>query len=316
MKRRVRMTDVRTGALLPQVGGTLRVVKVSPDRQKVTVAYVREPGRESIDLGAKFAGKPSANIYAWDGTGYWRGRDHRGDKHYLTIYRAPQERAQEAAWMARLLRAHGAPNPMQTARRLVRRGMTREQLEEKIARGESYASGDPSRRGRTRRDPGRGEPRQIAFTTDKTRRPTAYYLLRWVGGLRWIRMSYDRAKLLVSEGKAVEVPYIRNPSSRDASARDRRGRSRRDESAYDAIRRAGIPTDHHESDLYVLDTPEARQILSQHGRRYTRFLSNTDRKVWLDVPFAYAPFWARRAGARPGLAKARARDARRRPRRT
>jgi hypothetical protein len=97
-----------------------------------------------------------------------------------------------------------------------------------------------------------------------------------------------------------------------------RARTRRDESesAYTAIVRAGIPTDHHESDLYVLDTPEARRILAEHGRAYSRFISATDRRYWLDVPFAYAPFWTKKTRVvlhRPGLAKARLRDAKKKP---
>lgn len=55
--------------------------------------------------------------------------------------------------------------------------------------------------------------------------------------------------------------------------------------------RAGVPYDHHESDLYLLDTPQAREILARHGLKGERFTSQIDGKAWLDVPFAYSPWW-------------------------
>ena len=58
--------------------------------------------------------------------------------------------------------------------------------------------------------------------------------------------------------------------------------------------RAGIPTDHHESDLYVLDTPEARETIKKYGYKFTTFTSDVDGKRWIDVPFAYAPFWEKK----------------------
>lgn len=48
----------------------------------------------------------------------------------------------------------------------------------------------------------------IAFTADKNGRPIAYY---WSRSLypRWIRIGYDRAKLLVATKQADEVPYVK-----------------------------------------------------------------------------------------------------------
>lgn len=62
---------------------------------------------------------------------------------------------------------------------------------------------------------------------------------------------------------------------------------------YAALVAAGLQTDHNNlgSDLYVLDTPEAREIIKAHGRTATPFTSEIDHKVWLDLPFAYTPFW-------------------------
>lgn len=62
---------------------------------------------------------------------------------------------------------------------------------------------------------------------------------------------------------------------------------------------AAIPTDNHESDLYVPDTPEARAILARHGKKVDgwnvqRFTSAIDGKPWLDIPFAFQPYWDKR----------------------
>lgn len=67
-------------------------------------------------------------------------------------------------------------------------------------------------------------------------------------------------------------------------------------SLYQDLRDAKIPTDHHESDLYVLDTPVARALIAKHGKKGSGFTSQIDRKRWLDVPFAYDPFWKKKSG--------------------
>lgn len=53
---------------------------------------------------------------------------------------------------------------------------------------------------------------------------------------------------------------------------------------------ARLETDHHESDLYVLDTPEARAIMARHGKPLAPF-RGTDGRPWLDAAFEYLPFW-------------------------
>lgn len=70
-------------------------------------------------------------------------------------------------------------------------------------------------------------------------------------------------------------------------------------SVYSAMVAAGIPTDHHESDLYVKDTPEARAILMTHDKKpgtwgCPGFTSAIDGTRWLDVPFCYDPYWEKR----------------------
>jgi len=67
-------------------------------------------------------------------------------------------------------------------------------------------------------------------------------------------------------------------------------------SIYTEMVQAGIQIDCHESDLYVIDCPESRAILANHGKRpddwnVQQFTSQLDGKGWLDIPFQYSPFW-------------------------
>lgn len=71
---------------------------------------------------------------------------------------------------------------------------------------------------------------------------------------------------------------------------------------YEQAREAGIPCDHHGSDLYVQDCEEARELLEKwralhHSPKL--FRSQVDGKMWWDVPFAYDPHWSRRVSKRP-----------------
>lgn len=66
---------------------------------------------------------------------------------------------------------------------------------------------------------------------------------------------------------------------------------------YDEVVRRGLEHDHHESDLYLKDTPAARQLLTCYFRSLasvTRFIHQAQRTPWFDIPFAYAPFWRER----------------------
>ena len=56
---------------------------------------------------------------------------------------------------------------------------------------------------------------------------------------------------------------------------------------YQALQAAGIPTDHHESDLYVKDTPEAQTILQQNGIQGQPFIDSIDHEPWLEISFGY-----------------------------
>lgn len=70
--------------------------------------------------------------------------------------------------------------------------------------------------------------------------------------------------------------------------------SRTKKDLYTALTEAGIPTANHESDLYFKFTPHSMQILDKYpleAGNAKRFTNNIDGKIWVDVPFAYTPFW-------------------------
>lgn len=65
---------------------------------------------------------------------------------------------------------------------------------------------------------------------------------------------------------------------------------------YDTAKAAGIPIDHHASDLYLQATPAARALITAwdyriDGWRVRTFRSQIDGRTWYDIPFAYRPFW-------------------------
>jgi len=84
-------------------------------------------------------------------------------------------------------------------------------------------------------------------------------------------------------------------------AREHRGvRDHGAKSLYDKLKDAGQTLDHHESDLYVKWTPEAEAIIKAHGgteaanaRPFT-YQRNGKGERWIDVPFAYIPWWDKR----------------------
>jgi len=66
------------------------------------------------------------------------------------------------------------------------------------------------------------------------------------------------------------------------------------ESLYAALVEAKIQIDHHESDLYFPATEQTAAILAKfplQQQNATHFKCQTDQKLWVDVPFAYLPFW-------------------------
>jgi len=64
---------------------------------------------------------------------------------------------------------------------------------------------------------------------------------------------------------------------------------------YEEMEAAGLVRGNHCSDLYVLDTPEAREIIKRH-RVFgpvpaSAFRSNVDGSALIDITFAFDPFW-------------------------
>jgi len=66
--------------------------------------------------------------------------------------------------------------------------------------------------------------------------------------------------------------------------------SNSEKSIFEILKERGIPTDHHESDLYVKATPEAIELTKDFESREF-FTSNIDGERWIDLPFRYDPFW-------------------------
>jgi len=70
------------------------------------------------------------------------------------------------------------------------------------------------------------------------------------------------------------------------------------ETLFQKIVLAGIEFDHHESDLYIKDCPETREILEEfplnksNARAFRSEIEPHD--MYLDVPFAYEPWWIKR----------------------
>lgn len=59
----------------------------------------------------------------------------------------------------------------------------------------------------------------------------------------------------------------------------------------------GLDRDSHESDLYLRVTPQARALVMAYKFRsnVSTFVSQIDKQRWYDIPFAYQPFWDRKA---------------------
>ena len=65
---------------------------------------------------------------------------------------------------------------------------------------------------------------------------------------------------------------------------------------YESLKAAGIETDHHESDLYFPATQSSREILARFPLQKSNarpFVNQVSGGVWIDVPFAWDPYWER-----------------------
>lgn len=65
-------------------------------------------------------------------------------------------------------------------------------------------------------------------------------------------------------------------------------------SLYEQLRDAGCALDNHESDLYVKATPEAVRLVTASKRFCSYFTHQGTGELWLDVAFAYDPWWKAR----------------------
>lgn len=54
-----------------------------------------------------------------------------------------------------------------------------------------------------------------------------------------------------------------------------------------------IPMESHESDLYLQVNEDSIKLVNEYEfkQNVTKFISQTDKKEWFDIPFAYEPFW-------------------------
>lgn len=55
----------------------------------------------------------------------------------------------------------------------------------------------------------------------------------------------------------------------------------------------------HYSDLYVRYTPEVGKLVRRSGLAYSCFTNQVEGGCWIDVPFAYDPFWEGKKGRVP-----------------
>lgn len=68
------------------------------------------------------------------------------------------------------------------------------------------------------------------------------------------------------------------------------------QSIYQRLQAIGAEMDSHESDLYVRWTPDVGAILKTYEfRTNCQGFTGRDGKPWVDIPFAYDPWWERRA---------------------
>ena len=69
---------------------------------------------------------------------------------------------------------------------------------------------------------------------------------------------------------------------------------------YERLNAAGCELNSHESDLYVKDTTTARKIIEEfnESRRtrhsISRFRHQVTDEWWIDIPFAFDPWWQKR----------------------
>lgn len=69
---------------------------------------------------------------------------------------------------------------------------------------------------------------------------------------------------------------------------------------YQELKEAGCEIDNHESDLYVKATMKSLEIIKKHGLKFDgiqagQFWHQVTKQRWFEIPFAYTPWWEKRA---------------------
>jgi hypothetical protein len=67
-----------------------------------------------------------------------------------------------------------------------------------------------------------------------------------------------------------------------------------DKNIFEAVKRLGIEYDNHCSDLYIPRTAQTLELCKNFGKTGVSampFVNQLNGKIWLDIPFAYIPYW-------------------------
>lgn len=102
---------------------------------------------------------------------------------------------------------------------------------------------------------------------------------------------------LAPSHRVVDIPVAHEAEAEAIRAAAAQWGGLDETSVYQRLLAAGCTLDHHESDLYVKATDEARRIIASLPcvRATARtFTSQIDGTLWFDLPFMYDPFWQAR----------------------
>ena len=67
---------------------------------------------------------------------------------------------------------------------------------------------------------------------------------------------------------------------------------------YDEAKKLGIEMDTWCSDLYLPVNEQTQKLVADYEfkKNVTTFISNIDKKLWYEIPFAFYPYWESRVG--------------------
>ena len=131
--------------------------------------------------------------------------------------------------------------------------------------------------------------------------PVAAVPLPWQGSGQELQdevaeQTFDETQPDPAEAQPAEAPAEQAPQVEDVDPNAPKAASRRKAAGQTLVERlqaAGLKVDHHASDLYVQDTPEAISIINQfqqeqnNYKNISRFIDNIDHEPWLEVSFAW-----------------------------